>query len=44
PHTENIILHKTGVSLIGRFEEEETFDKSVIKKYADRFTTVLETL
>ncbi|HZJ21320.1 MAG TPA: dethiobiotin synthase [Pricia sp.] len=43
-HTENIILHKTGVSLIGRIEEEETFDKTVIKKYADRFAPVLQSL
>lgn len=44
PHTENIILHKTGVSLIGRIDEEEHFDKAVIKKYADRFAPVLKTL
>lgn len=43
-HTENIILHKTGVSLIGRIEEETTFDKTVIKKYADRFAPVLRSL
>jgi dethiobiotin synthetase len=44
PHTENIILHKTGVSLIGRIDEEESFDKAVIKKYADRFAPVLKSL
>ncbi|WP_373517624.1 ATP-dependent dethiobiotin synthetase BioD, partial [Pricia sp.] len=44
PHTESIILHKTGVSLIGRIEEEETFDKLVIKKYAERFAPVLKAL
>ncbi|MGB6150943.1 MAG: dethiobiotin synthase [Pricia sp.] len=44
PHTENVILHKTGVSLIGRIEEEEKFDKAVVKKYADRFAPILETL
>ena len=44
PQTENIILHKTGVSLIGRIEEEKTFDKTVIKKYADRFAPILKTL
>lgn len=44
PHTENIILHKTGVSLIGRIEEEASFDKATIKKYADLFKGVLETL
>lgn len=44
PHTEDIILHKTGVSLIGRIEEEKTFDKAVIKKYADQFSPVLKSL
>lgn len=44
PHTENIILQKTGVSLIGRIEEESFFDKSIIKKYADKFRHILETL
>jgi len=44
PHTENIILHKTGVSLIGRIDEEPHFDKDVIKKYAARFKHILETL
>ncbi|MDO6471189.1 dethiobiotin synthase [Maribacter sp. 1_MG-2023] len=44
PHTENIILHKTGVSLIGRIEEEKEFTKEVIKKYADKFQGILRTL
>lgn len=44
PHTENIILQKTGVSLIGRIEEEQSFDKTVIKKYANKFKHILETL
>ncbi len=44
PHTENIILHKTGVSLIGRIDEEPHFDKAVIKKYAEKFKHILETL
>lgn len=44
PHTENIILHKTGVSLIGRINEEEQFDKNVVKRYADIFRPILETL
>ncbi|SDD60687.1 dethiobiotin synthetase [Pricia antarctica] len=44
PHTEDIILHKTGVSLIGRIDEEATFDKTVIKKYADRFAPMLQSL
>ena len=44
PHTENIILHKTGVSLIGRIDEEDNFDKAVIKEYANRFAPILKTL
>ncbi|WP_430906007.1 dethiobiotin synthase [Maribacter sp. 2-571] len=44
PHTEQIILHKTGVSLIGRIDEEPTFDKTTVSKYADRFRNVLQTL
>ncbi|HDZ05249.1 hypothetical protein LCGC14_0068900 [marine sediment metagenome] len=44
PHTENIILHKTGVSLIGRIDEEKEFTKEVVKKYADRFTGILKSL
>ncbi|MGB2760093.1 dethiobiotin synthase [Maribacter stanieri] len=44
PHTENIILHKTGVSLIGRIDEEKEFTKEVIKKYADRFEGILKSL
>ena len=44
PHTENIILHKTGVSLIGRIEEEPTFDKATIRKYADKFRNILQSL
>ena len=44
PETENIILHKTGVSLIGRIDEEAVFDKATIKKYADKFAPILKTL
>ena len=44
PDTENIILQKTGVSLIGRIAEEPIFDKATVKKYADRFRGALETL
>ncbi|MDC0008264.1 dethiobiotin synthase [bacterium] len=44
PTTENIILHKTGVPLIGRIEEEPNFDKATIKKYADSFKGTLEGL
>ena len=44
PRTENIILHKTGVSLIGRIDEEAVFDKKVVKAYADKFKNLLESL
>lgn len=44
PHTENIILHKTGVSLIGRIDEEDQFNKNVVKRYAEKFKHILETL
>lgn len=44
PTTEEIILHKTGVSLIGRIEEEAIFDKSIIQKYADKFRPALLSL
>ena len=44
PHTENIILHKTGVSLIGRINEEKQFDKAIVKSYADKFRPILKTL
>lgn len=44
PHTENIILHKTGVSLIGRINEEKAFTKEVVKGYAEKLRPILETL
>lgn len=44
PTTENIILHKTGVSSIGRIDEEEEFNQAVIKKYADLFRNNLMSL
>ncbi|MDO1512602.1 dethiobiotin synthase [Maribacter confluentis] len=44
PQTENIILHKTGVSLIGRIDEEKEFTKEVIKKYANKFEGILRSL
>ncbi|TMM59283.1 dethiobiotin synthase [Maribacter algarum] len=37
PTTEQIILHKTGVPLIGRIDEEAIFNKVVIQKYAEKF-------
>ncbi len=44
PQTEDIILHKTGVSLIGRIDEEPSFDKATVKKYADKFRNILQSL
>ncbi|MEP2278206.1 dethiobiotin synthase [Maribacter sp.] len=43
-YTEDIILQKTGVSLIGRVDEEKEFTKEVIKKYAEKFQDILTTL
>jgi dethiobiotin synthetase len=42
--TEAIILHKTGVKCIGRINEEEKFNKDVIKKYANKLRPVLNSL
>lgn len=44
PTTEQIILHKTGVPLIGRIDEETDFNKATIKKYAEKFRDVLQSL
>lgn len=44
PSTESIILKKTGVSSIGRINEEKAFDKEVIKKYAEELREVLRSL
>lgn len=44
PQSENIILHKTGVSLLGRIDEEKKFDKAVIKNYAAKFVGILKSL
>lgn len=35
--TEQVILSKTGITMIGRIEDEPYFDKNVISEYADRF-------
>ena len=37
PTTEQIILEKTGIPMIGRINEEKQFDKAVILKYAAQF-------
>ncbi|MFK5878225.1 MAG: dethiobiotin synthase [Flavobacteriaceae bacterium] len=39
--TEEIIQKMTGVRVIGRINEEEKFDKQVIKKYAELFKSKL---
>lgn len=44
PTTEAIILKMTGVKVIGRINEEEQFNKSVIKKYADLFKEKLQSI
>ncbi|TXN38000.1 dethiobiotin synthase [Flagellimonas hymeniacidonis] len=44
PTTESIILKKTGVTFLGRINEEEVFDKEVVKKYALQFKSALELL
>jgi len=41
PDTENVILYKTGVAMIGRIDEESNFDKTTVKKYANRFKQAL---
>ncbi|MDX1326374.1 MAG: dethiobiotin synthase [Arenibacter sp.] len=40
-HTEEVIIKKTKVRVIGRIDEESSFDKEVIKKYADKFRPAL---
>lgn len=37
PSTESIITKMTDLPVIGRIDEEDTFDQKVIKKYADEF-------
>ena len=37
PNTENIILQRTGIKMIGRIQPEPYFDKNVILEYADAF-------
>tara|TARA_R110002020_G_scaffold63170_2_gene168734 strand:+ start:104742 stop:105359 length:618 start_codon:yes stop_codon:yes gene_type:complete len=44
PSTESIILKKTNVPLIGRIDEEASFDKEVVKRYAGTFKSVLQSL
>lgn len=42
PTTESIILKKTGVTFLGRINEEEVFNKKVVKKYASQFKSALD--
>lgn len=44
PSTEEIILKKTGVKSLGRINEEPTFNKETIKKYADMLRPAIELL
>ncbi len=44
PTTESIILKKTGAKFIGRINEEATFDKNVVRTYAERFREALSLL
>jgi dethiobiotin synthetase len=39
--SESIILHKTGIKMIGRIEQEPYFDQNVIAEYADLFRETL---
>ena len=40
--TESIILSKTKATFLGRIDEEENFDKEVVKKYATLFEPTLK--
>lgn len=42
PTTESIILSKTKATFLGRIDEEENFDKEVVKKYAKQFEPKLK--
>lgn len=42
--TEEIILKKTGVKLLGRIEDEPFFDATVIRDYANQFKAQLQAL
>lgn len=44
PATEDIIVKMTGVPVIGRIREEASFNKELIKKYADEFRDALVAL
>ena len=42
--TENIIEKLSEVQILGRIDEEEIFNKEVVKRYANSFKQVLENL
>ncbi|RXG18174.1 dethiobiotin synthetase [Leeuwenhoekiella aestuarii] len=42
PTTEAVIEKMSGVSILGRIDEEPYFDKMVVKEYADRLKEVLQ--
>lgn len=42
--TEEVILKRTGIKMIGRIEEEPYFDKNVVLQYADDFRENLNNL
>jgi len=42
--TEDIIVKKTGVPVLGRINEEPVFDKATIKKYADLLKPAINSL
>ena len=44
PTTEAVIKKMTGVTVIGRIDEEPYFDQNVVKEYADLFKEQLEKL
>ncbi|NAY91951.1 dethiobiotin synthase [Muricauda sp. JGD-17] len=42
PTTESIILNKTGVTFLGRINEEPQFNKEIVSKYAAKFRNALK--
>ncbi|HEX9981393.1 MAG TPA: dethiobiotin synthase [Flavobacterium sp.] len=44
PSSEEIIIKKTGVPIIGRIEQEPYFDQNVISEYADMFRPELNNI
>jgi dethiobiotin synthetase len=44
PSTEEIIIHKTKVPVLGRIEEEDGFTPQLISSYASRFKEALESI